>query len=767
MTANATERASGDDTVRADGMLLDAADVRVSFDTATGPVTAVHDVSLRIRRGRITGLVGESGSGKSVTARSLMRMVPAPGRVTGSVRFDGTELLTLPERDMRAVRGDRIAMVFQDPQASLNPVITVGSQVAEALVVHGTPRGRARERAVELLGTVGIPDPRRRADEYPHQFSGGMRQRVVIAMALARDPDLLIADEPTTALDVTIQAQILRLLAELRDRTGVAVLMITHDMGVVAELCDEVAVMYGGRIVETGTTATVFAAPAHPYTRALLRAMPRLDAPATAPGDRLFAIPGQPPDPARLPTGCAFHPRCELAGEQCLDSVPVLERLPDDTAREATAPEDTAPEDTAHEAACWVTAATAATAGASGPGSPGATREGVPEQADTGTRVPDTDAPSAPQPQGAPPAAPRAPEPPAERALAHTGAPAADYSRTPIGAPILEVTDLRVNLGTRRGFGRRGSGAVYAVDGVSLTVREGETLGLVGESGCGKSTLARTLVGINQPTAGSVRLGGRDVAAMSRRAAGEARRNLQYVFQDPYASLNPRRTVRQALDEALEVRGVPAAERPARALELLHTVGLSDRHLDRLPYAFSGGQRQRVGIARALAVEPGCLVLDEPVSALDVSIQAQIMNLLADLRDRLGLGYLFIAHDLAVVRHISDRVAVMYLGRIIETGPAEQLYADPLHPYTVSLLSSSPVPQVGAERERIVLRGDLPSPKDPPSGCRFRTRCPIGPLTRPERTICAEKTPELGVGDLVSHGAACHFPGELTPPAAP
>ncbi|WP_255956001.1 ABC transporter ATP-binding protein [Streptomyces odontomachi] len=684
------------------GVLLDATDVRVRFDTSAGPVTAVHGVSLRLSRGRITGLVGESGSGKSVTARTLMRMVPAAGQVTGTVRFDGTDLLALPEREMRAVRGDRIAMVFQDPQASLNPVLPVGRQVAEALIVHGTPGGEARSRAVELLDMVGIPDARRRAGQYPHQFSGGMRQRVVIAMALAREPDLLIADEPTTALDVTIQAQILRLLAELRDRTGVAVLMITHDMGVVAELCDEVAVMYGGRIVETGTAATVFAAPTHPYTRALLRATPRLDAPQAAPGERLYAIPGQPPDPAHLPAGCAFQPRCALAEDRCTGTVPTLERLPADPT---------------HEAACWVTA---------------------PPEGRTDTAV--------------------AEQPAADARAA---------KRAAIGEPILEVADLRVNLG-----GRRPASAVYAVDGVSLTVRAGETVGLVGESGCGKSTLARTLVGIHRPDAGSVRLHGRDLAALSRREAAGVRRGLQYVFQDPYASLNPRRTVRQVLDEALEVRGVPAAERPARALELLRTVGLSERHLDRLPHAFSGGQRQRIGIARALAVEPECLVLDEPVSALDVSIQAQIMNLLADLRDRLGLGYLFIAHDLAVVRHISDRVAVMYLGRIIETGPAEQLYADPQHPYTVSLLSSSPVPEVGAERERIVLRGDPPSPKDPSpssssrgypmSGCRFRTRCPIGPLARPDRTICAEKSPELTVDGVRGHGAACHFPGELT-----
>ncbi len=709
--------------------LLHARDLTVRFDTPDGAVTVVDGVSLTLRRGRITGLVGESGSGKSVTARTLMRMVPAPGRVTGgSVRFDGadgadgTDLLALPEKRMRQLRGDRIAMVFQDPQAALNPVLTVGYQVAEALVVHGTPRAKARERAMELLDMVGIPDARRRAVEYPHQFSGGMRQRVVIATALARDPDLLIADEPTTALDVTIQAQILRLLAELRERTGVAVLIITHDMGVVAELCDDMAVMYGGRIVEAGPAATVFAAPVHPYTRDLLRAMPRLDSAGGERGERLFAIPGQPPDPARLPSGCAFHPRCALAKDACAADAPRLE----DVAGDPT-----------HTAACWVTVPEGL--------SPSPPRSAPPDE-----RLP-------PRGEGSAPGSPAAPTP-----ASHPGAGAVVSRRDQgvpgggaLGArPILELGDLRVNLGGRRA-------PVYAVDGVSLQVGAGETLGLVGESGCGKSTLARTLVGINTPTSGTVRIDGQDVTSLSRREAARARRRLQYVFQDPYASLNPRRTIRQALDEALQIRGVPVAERTARARELLETVGLAERHLDRLPHAFSGGQRQRVGIARALAVEPECLVLDEPVSALDVSIQAQIMNLLAELRDRLDLGYLFIAHDLAVVRHISDRVAVMYLGQIVETGPAAQLYAAPLHPYTVSLLSSSPVPEVGAKRERIVLRGDLPSPKNPPSGCRFRTRCPIGPLAHPDRTICVERAPALPADGPGGHGAACHFPGEL------
>ncbi|SFJ45539.1 peptide/nickel transport system ATP-binding protein [Amycolatopsis sacchari] len=649
-------------------LVLEAEDLRVQF----GQTVAVDGVSLRVRRGHIVGLVGESGSGKSVTARTLMRMVPEPGRVTGgTVRFDGQDLLALPEREMRSVRGERIAMVFQDPQASLNPVMTIGAQVAEALIVHGTSRREAHRRAVELLELVGIPDAERRAGEHPHQFSGGMRQRVVIAMALAGDPALLVADEPTTALDVTIQAQILRLLAELRDRIGVAVLLITHDMGVVAELCDELAVMYGGRIVETGTVAEVFAEPAHPYTRDLLRAMPRLDDVRR----RLYAIPGQAPDPAHLPMGCAFHPRCALAQDRCREEKPALTPFAD-----------------GREVACWF---------------PVDTSETPKEPATTAARV------------------------------------------APGEKPVLEIEDLRVNVGGRRD-------PVYAVDGVGLRVHAGETLGLVGESGCGKSTLARTVVGINEPVSGGIRVLGKDFTEMARREVAAARRKVQYVFQDPYASLNPRRTIRQVLDEALEVAGVAPAQRRARSVELLELVGLGERHLDRYPHAFSGGQRQRIGIARALAVEPECLVLDEPVSALDVSIQAQVMNLLTDLRDRLGLGYLFIAHDLAVVRSISDRVAVMYLGRIVETGPAEDVYRAPQHPYTVSLLSSSP--SMERERERIVLTGDLPSPKNPPSGCRFRTRCPIGPLTHPERTICVEQSPVLPGG---GHGAACHFAGEL------
>ncbi|GAA1649530.1 ABC transporter ATP-binding protein [Nonomuraea maheshkhaliensis] len=664
--------------------LLEVSGLRTQFDTPGGVVHAVNDVTFSIHAGQIVGIVGESGSGKSVAARSILRMVRPPGRITaGEVRYRGADLLALPENRMRELRGCEIAMVFQDPQSALNPAMTVGDQIAEALIVHGSAKREARERARELLGQVGIPDAERRFGDYPHQFSGGMRQRVVIAVALAGSPSLLIADEPTTALDVTVQAQILRLLGRLRDELGIAVLMITHDMGVVAEMCDEVVVMYGGRVMERGPVDLIFRRPELPYTADLLAAMPRIDEHSA--GRRLPSIPGAPPDPAHLPRGCPFHPRCRLSEDICSDAVPALSPRAGD----------------GHLAACHVT--------------------------QRGAAIP-------PMPTAA--------------------AGGARRDRTP--APLLEITDLRVDVAADKAGLIRRHRPVYAVDGISLTVSSGETVGLVGESGCGKSTLARTIVGINVATSGSIHVGGKD-----RTDDRALRETVQYVFQDPYASLNPRRTIRQSLDEALAVRGLPAAAREAEVVALVERVGLSERHLDRYPHAFSGGQRQRVGIARALAAQPKLLVLDEPVSALDVSIQAQIINLLESLRDELGLGYLFIAHDLAVVRHLSDRVAVMYLGRFVEIGDAESVYTAPQHPYTAALLASSPIPDTAERtRERIVLGGDLPSPMSPPTGCRFRTRCPIGPLNHPERTVCAEQPPALtptATGQL----AACHFAGEL------
>ncbi|MGX1669405.1 ABC transporter ATP-binding protein [Streptomyces sp. NPDC055400] len=676
--------------------LLRVDGLRTEFRVPGGPVTAVNDVSFEVRPGQVLGIVGESGSGKSVTARSVMRMLRAPGEVTaGSVSYDGTDLLALPEREMRSWRGSKVAMVFQDPQAALNPTMRVGEQIVEAMTAHGRGRTQARQRARELLEAVGIPDVDTKIDHYPHQFSGGMRQRVVIAIALANDPALLIADEPTTALDVTIQAQILGLLDRLRRQLGIAVAIITHDMGVVAELCTDVVVMYAGRTVEKGSVAEVFARPRHPYTAALLRAMPRID--DVPSGRPLAAIPGAPPDPAGLPAGCAFAERCAVAESRCHSEQPVLLTSPGGGPR--------------HLAACFV-----------------AERRGeitAPERGEAHVRK-------------------------AEQA------PTKD---------LLEVRDLRVDVGSRRRglFGREP--AVYAVDSVSLTVESGRTLGLVGESGCGKSTLSRALVGINKIAGGTVEVEGQDVTAMEESERERVRSHVQYLFQDPYVSLNPRRTIRQSLAEALALSGVRGAEQETRARELMRQVGLRDDHLDRYPHAFSGGQRQRIGIARALARQPRVLILDEPVSALDVSVQAQIINLLEEIQDELGVGYLFIAHDLSVVRHLSDTVAVMYLGRIVEHGPAEAVYANPQHPYTAALLSASPSPVPGeregaGSRERIVLGGDLPSPAAPPSGCRFRTRCPVGPLVNKERTVCKEKDPQLTAAGG-GQRAACHFPGEL------
>lgn len=669
------------------GALLRVRGLAVSFPLPGGVVHAVNDVSFDVARGRILGIVGESGSGKSVTARAVMRMLRAPGVVDGgNVEYLGRNMLTLPETEMRKVRGREIAMVFQDPQAALNPAMRVGNQVAEALEVHGASKSLSRARARELFEQVGIPDIDRTFNMYPHEFSGGMRQRVVIAIALANEPKLLIADEPTTALDVTIQAQILQLLAKLREELGVAIIMITHDMGVVAELCDDLLVMYGGRVVERGPVAQVFLDPKHPYTNALLKAVPRLDARRGV----LPAIPGSPPDPARLPVGCSFQPRCPSAIERCVRERPPLEQV-----------------EPGRDAACWVSAA-----------------------------------------GGSVSALPMPPTRPERHQVAT--------------APMLEVTNLRTNVGSQpRGLVGR-TPPVFAVNEVSLELSPGETLGLVGESGCGKSTLSRTIIGINKPTSGSIRVAGRDVSAMSKDDLKAITSTIQYVFQDPHASLNPRRTIGQSLAEALVVAGVTGAAGRRRARDLMARVGLNAEQLDRYPYAFSGGQRQRVGIARALAAEPKLLILDEPVSALDVSIQAQVINLLETLRDDLGLGYLFIAHDLSVVRHISDRVAVMYLGTIVEQGTAEQVYGNPQHPYTTSLLSSTPEPDIGeASRERIVLAGDLPSPANPPSGCPFRTRCPIGPMYQGDREICITERPPLSPSPA-GHLAACHFAGELT-----
>jgi len=664
--------------------ILDVNDLTTEFRARRSKITAVSDVSFSVTAGRVLGIVGESGSGKSVTARSIMGLLSARGSVAkGEIYFDGQDVLNKPQADMQRLRGSDIAMVFQDPQSSLNPVLRIGEQITEALLVHGVDTARANSRAVELLDQVGIPDPDSALRSYPHQFSGGMRQRVVIAIALANNPKLLIADEPTTALDVTIQAQILSLLSQLRQTLGISIIMITHDMGVVAELCDDVVVMYGGRVVERGTTAEIFKAPRHPYTAALFNAVPRID----GSNDGLTAIPGNPPLAGSLPSGCAFRTRCNFAHDACGKEIPPVVEI-----------------SSSHAAACLYS-----------------------HQLDKSLSPPKSTVIAA------------------ERKLVDTP------------TPILQINNLStdVNAASHGFFNMRKP--VYAVNNVSMQVLPGQTMGLVGESGCGKSTLSRTIVGINQSAQGSIIVDGRDVTAMTPDDKAHIAKTIQYVFQDPSAALNPRRTVGQSLAEALEMVHNFGDAALRRSRELLEQVGLSETHLNRYPYELSGGQKQRVGIARALAVEPKMLICDEPVSALDVSIQAQIINLLAQLRDELNLGYLFIAHDLSVVRHISDQLAVMYLGRFVETGQASDIYAQPKHPYTASLLSAIPVADIHHDtRSRIVLQGDMPSMSKPPSGCPFRTRCPIGPAYKYNRQECSERVPDL-LDTGSGQATGCHF----------
>ncbi|WP_314616062.1 ABC transporter ATP-binding protein [Streptomyces stackebrandtii] len=607
--------------------LLEVQGLDVEFTTPDGgALHAVRDVSFTLRRGETLAVVGESGSGKSTTALALLRMLPGTGRISGgSVRLDGQDLATADEPALRAVRGARIGMVFQDPMTALNPVLTVGRHLDEVLRAHdgrtesGARRDRAarRARAVELLRLVGIPDAERRLDDHPHQFSGGQRQRVLIAMALAGEPDVLLADEPTTALDATVQDQILTLLGDLTRTTGTALVLITHNMGVVARACDRVLVMYGGTVVEDGPTAEVLSRPRHPYTAGLLAAVPRLSAPS---GTRLTGIPGTPPDLSLPLAGCAFAARCALAEDRCHTTTPPL-----------TAVTETV------RAACL---------------------------------------PAAERTEPLPP-----PPPPAR------------IDRPAPGAVVLSAEGLRKTYKGRTTFTGRGSRSFTALDGVSLTLAAGETLGIVGESGSGKSTLARVLAHAHPADGGRILLDGRDVTRPGRTELHAVRRRVQMVFQDPYASLNPRMTVGEIVAEPLRAFGTVApGERAERVAELLRLVGLDPAAAGRHPRSFSGGQRQRVGIARALAPEPAVLICDEPVSALDVSVQAQIVGLLTDLQRDLGLALVFIAHDLAVVRQVSHRIAVMHEGRIVETGAADELCEHPRDPYTRALLAAAPEP---------------------------------------------------------------------------
>jgi oligopeptide/dipeptide ABC transporter ATP-binding protein len=640
--------------------LLQVEGLKTWFETSAGTIRAVDGVDFEVCRGETFVLLGESGCGKSMTALSIMRLLPSPpGHMTAQrVALGGEDLLALPEVAMRKLRGRRIGMIFQEPQTSLNPVFTVGGQIGESLRVHfGWRGGELRRRVLELLEAVGIPEPCQRIDDYPHQFSGGMKQRVMIAMALAGQPELLIADEPTTALDVTIQAQILELLKRLQEERGLSLFLITHDLGVVSQVADRIGVMYAGHLVEQASRDHFFNEPLHPYSRKLFEAIPARGKRE----QRLSVIRGSVPSLGQPFQACRFVERCDFAWEACRTKVPK-----------------------------WLPA--------------------------TGERYvrchlydPEI-APSRPDSSSVSGSYPRSPL----------------SAVQPTGEALLKVEDLKVHFPIRRGILQRTRGYVKAVDGVSLLIRRAETLALVGESGCGKTTTGKGILQLLPITGGQVKFNGDDLAKLRGRALRRRRADFQIIFQDPFASMNPRMTIGEIVEEGMIVQrlGGNAKTRQQQVDELLQRVGLTAEVRSRYPHEFSGGQRQRICIARALAVKPKLIVCDEPTSALDVSVQAQILNLLREVQHEFGLSYLFITHNLAVVEYLAHRVAVMYLGRIVEQGTVEEVLQQPKHPYTQALLAAVPVIDKEQKRKVIRLRGDPPSPANPPPGCPFQLRCP-------------------------------------------
>lgn len=694
-------------TTGAQGMasepVISVRDLTVSFASEAGTVHAVRGMNFDLYPGKTLGIVGESGSGKSVTSMAIMGLLDKNASVKGSITYHGEELLNKSDFEMSEIRGKGIAMVFQDPLSALTPVFSIGDQIKEALVTHNPKmtEQQIHDRSIELMNLVGIPDPEGRLKSFPHEFSGGMRQRVMIAMAIANDPDVIIADEPTTALDVTIQAQVLEVLRKAQRETGAAVIFITHDLGVIAGVADDIVVMYAGRPVEKADVDSIFDRPAMPYTMGLLGAVPRSDRERNS---RLVPIPGSPMNLVNMPKGCPFAPRCPLATDICHTTEPAMEPVPGRPGQFVAChrtQEIVSKGLTFHDVYTVAEAAKSKFAG-------------IPRD---------------------------------ERKM------------------VLDVKHMRKTFPlTAGGFLRRKIGEVKAVDDVTLDVREGETVALVGESGSGKSTTLMEIMEFKQPQDGEIEMFGTKLEhKIPREKRRELRSAVQYVFQDPMSSLDPRLPIYDILAEPMKVQHYSKEQIRERIGELMRLVELNPDQVDRFPTQFSGGQRQRIAIARALSVNPKLVLLDEPVSALDVSIQAGVINLLEDLQNKLGVAYLFVAHNLSVVRHISSRVAVMYLGRIVESGDTEDVFEHPLHPYTQALISAVPVPDPKAERtrQRIVLEGEVPSPTETFEGCPFMGRCPLMPkLSAEQQARCRGERPALRPYDTSrpsGHQVACHF----------
>ncbi|MBC7241704.1 MAG: ABC transporter ATP-binding protein [Anaerolineae bacterium] len=674
--------------------VLDVRNLEIKYHVRDGTLTAVRNLSFTVGAGEIVGIVGESGCGKSTVASAIMRLLPPNGVISaGQILFQGRDLCRLSQEEMRDIRGKDISMIFQDPLTSLNPVFSIKEQMLDAQRAH-QPKADTKElleRAVRMLERVGIPDAADRIEDYPHQFSGGMRQRIMIAIALLSNPALLIADEPTSALDVTLEAQILELIRGLRDEFGTSVLYITHDLGVVAQLCDRVIVMYAGNLVEAGDVFRIFQSPKHPYTRALLRSHPSHSLRA----ERLRTIRGRVPSLRDLPPGCKFAPRCDYATQTCHLEEPGYLTIDGQVILcHSYHPEPAA------EAVELI------------PGSH--SRRAVVQAV-------------------------------RDRALAESDV-------------VVETRGLRTYFYDTAGLlaqlmGRQ-AGAVRAVDGVDLRVHRGETLALVGESGSGKTTLGRTILRLERPTAGQIIVEGQDITHWPQSKIRPLRARMQMIFQDPISSLSPRMKVSSILLEPFRIHHVPVEDPKKTVDELLEMVGLSSEQADKYPHQLSGGQARRVGIARALALRPDLLVADEPTAGLDVSVAAGILNLLKDLREQLNLTYIIITHNLNVIGFIADRVAVMYLGRVVELAPTELLFTAPKHPYTEALMSAIaiPDPSLRDKRRRIILQGEIPSPRNPPAGCTFHPRCPYA------EKRCAEEVPLLRPVNGGEHLAACHFP---------